>query len=314
MEPYHIRYVPVDGAATDVLQFRFADGAYFVLSETANVFSWLNYCDRTISSIWVYALPSPDQRASAPNPWKIALELQNSKMITIELYNTESVKGTVFMLRTFTDNKDEGNSNDWKKLTTNGICHIGRRMNAGITLRDVILQVQASGLSTYQLKDGRGRRFWILETLNKIGHMVHEPVKWMLVGREADELLRRCWVGQTKDVEVYRLKVNNSYHEFRESQHVEKILPELETRAQGSMVDVLVQLLNLDAFLVENTPRLGSLYSVVYTSAPILPSRGQACPLRPFTCGGGHLFYILMGMINILSINDTFIHGCPGAN
>ncbi|KAI1459145.1 SNF2 family N-terminal domain-containing protein [Annulohypoxylon moriforme] len=52
-------------------------------------------------------------------------------------------------------------------------------------------------------------------------------------------------VGQMKDVRVYRLKVNNSYHDFRESRQVEKILPELGSRAQGSMVNVLVQLLNL---------------------------------------------------------------------
>ncbi|KAI1211585.1 SNF2 family N-terminal domain-containing protein [Annulohypoxylon truncatum] len=69
-------------------------------------------------------------------------------------------------------------------------------------------------------------------------------------------------VGQTKDVEVYRLKVNNSYHQFRESQQVEKILPELGTRAQGSMVDVLVQLLNLFQFEIDeaaNSPEAKEL-------------------------------------------------------
>ncbi|KAI1091031.1 SNF2 family N-terminal domain-containing protein [Rostrohypoxylon terebratum] len=58
-------------------------------------------------------------------------------------------------------------------------------------------------------------------------------------------------VGQTEDVQVYRLKVNNSYHQFRESRQVEKILPELGTRAQGPMVGILVQLLNLFQYEIE---------------------------------------------------------------
>ncbi|KAI0179349.1 SNF2 family N-terminal domain-containing protein [Hypoxylon sp. FL1284] len=64
------------------------------------------------------------------------------------------------------------------------------------------------------------------------------PVQWQAVHR----VIR---VGQESDVKVVRLKVNNSFHSFRESRQVEKILPELGTRAQGSTNDVLVQLLNL---------------------------------------------------------------------
>lgn len=41
------------------------------------------------------------------------------------------------------------------------------------------------------------------------------------------------------------MKVNNSYHSFRESRQVEKILPELGTRAHGQMNNILVQLLRL---------------------------------------------------------------------
>ncbi|KAI1442940.1 hypothetical protein F5Y02DRAFT_420545 [Annulohypoxylon stygium] len=48
-----------------------------------------------------------------------------------------------------------------------------------------------------------------------------------------------------EDVQIYRVKVNNSYHQFRESRQIEKILPELGMRAQGPMASILVQLLNL---------------------------------------------------------------------
>ncbi|XXH04000.1 hypothetical protein Hte_010409 [Hypoxylon texense] len=70
------------------------------------------------------------------------------------------------------------------------------------------------------------------------------PVQWQTVHR----VIR---VGQESDVKVVRLKVNNSFHSFRESRQVEKILPELGTRAQGSMNDILVQLLNLFQFEVD---------------------------------------------------------------
>ncbi|KAI1778068.1 SNF2 family N-terminal domain-containing protein [Hypoxylon cercidicola] len=70
------------------------------------------------------------------------------------------------------------------------------------------------------------------------------PVQWQTVHR----VIR---VGQESDVKVVRLKVNNSFHSFRESRQVEKILPELGSRAQGSMNGVLVQLLNLFQFEID---------------------------------------------------------------
>ncbi|KAI2467513.1 SNF2 family N-terminal domain-containing protein [Annulohypoxylon bovei var. microspora] len=70
------------------------------------------------------------------------------------------------------------------------------------------------------------------------------PVQWQAIHR----VIR---VGQSSDVKVYRLKVNNSYHEFCESRQVEKILPELGTRAQGPMIGVLVQLLNLFQYEID---------------------------------------------------------------
>ena len=83
-------------------------------------------------------------------------------MITIELYDTKVPKGTVFLGRTYTDDEGAARFDDWKKLTTNGICHMGRRMKADVTFRDIILRVQAAGLLAYKLKDGRGMLFHFL--------------------------------------------------------------------------------------------------------------------------------------------------------
>ncbi|KAI1442928.1 SNF2 family N-terminal domain-containing protein [Annulohypoxylon stygium] len=62
-------------------------------------------------------------------------------------------------------------------------------------------------------------------------------------------------VGQEEDVQIYRVKVNNSYHQFRESRQIEKILPELGTRAQGPMASILVQLLNLFQYEIEDAEK-----------------------------------------------------------
>ncbi|KAI1104508.1 P-loop containing nucleoside triphosphate hydrolase protein [Jackrogersella minutella] len=84
------------------------------------------------------------------------------------------------------------------------------------------------------------------------GSNLHKNCAQVLVASQAHSLAvqwqavhRVIRVGQESDVNVYRLKVNNSYHAYRESRQVEKILPELGTRSQGRMNSVLVQLLNL---------------------------------------------------------------------
>ncbi|KAI1344895.1 P-loop containing nucleoside triphosphate hydrolase protein [Xylariaceae sp. FL0016] len=64
------------------------------------------------------------------------------------------------------------------------------------------------------------------------------PVQWQAIHR----VIR---VGQTRDVSVHRIKVNNSYHSYIESRQVEKMLPELGSRARNPMKDVMVRLLNL---------------------------------------------------------------------
>ncbi|KAI0913922.1 P-loop containing nucleoside triphosphate hydrolase protein, partial [Ustulina deusta] len=64
------------------------------------------------------------------------------------------------------------------------------------------------------------------------------PVQWQAIHR----VIR---VGQNSDVTVHRVKLKNSYHAFQESRQIEKILPELGGRAQGNTKKVLVRLLNL---------------------------------------------------------------------
>ncbi|KAH8159711.1 hypothetical protein CIB48_g8533 [Xylaria polymorpha] len=64
------------------------------------------------------------------------------------------------------------------------------------------------------------------------------PVQWQAIHR----VIR---VGQNSDVTVHRVKLKNSFHTFRESRQIEKILPELGARAQGDTKKILVRLLNL---------------------------------------------------------------------
>ncbi|KAI0471343.1 P-loop containing nucleoside triphosphate hydrolase protein [Xylaria cf. heliscus] len=71
------------------------------------------------------------------------------------------------------------------------------------------------------------------------------PVQWQAIHR----VIR---VGQNSDVTVHRVKFKNSFHTFRESRQIEKILPELGARAQGDTKKVLVQLLNLFHYEVRN--------------------------------------------------------------
>ncbi|KAI2623782.1 P-loop containing nucleoside triphosphate hydrolase protein [Xylaria nigripes] len=70
-------------------------------------------------------------------------------------------------------------------------------------------------------------------------------VQWQAVHR----VIR---IGQCSDVSVHRLKLKNSYHTFRESRQIEKILPELSIRAQGDTKKVLVRLLNLFQYEVND--------------------------------------------------------------
>ncbi|KAI1085178.1 P-loop containing nucleoside triphosphate hydrolase protein [Whalleya microplaca] len=89
-------------------------------------------------------------------------------------------------------------------------------------------------------------------TVGFAGSNLHKSCSRVIIASQAHSLAvqsqtihRVIRVGQLADVTVHRLKVNNTFHEFRESRQLEKIIPELGTRAQGDMKAVLVQLLNL---------------------------------------------------------------------
>ncbi|KAI0838788.1 SNF2 family N-terminal domain-containing protein [Hypoxylon sp. FL0890] len=95
-------------------------------------------------------------------------------------------------------------------------------------------------------------------TVGFAGSNLHKNCSQVIVASQAHSLAiqwqavhRVIRVGQESDVKVYRLKVNNSFHSFRESRQIEKILPELGTRAQGPMNAVLVQLLNLFQYEID---------------------------------------------------------------
>ncbi|KAI1389617.1 uncharacterized protein F4822DRAFT_442853 [Hypoxylon trugodes] len=95
-------------------------------------------------------------------------------------------------------------------------------------------------------------------TVGFAGSNLHKSCSQVLVASQASSLAvqwqavhRVIRVGQESDVKVYRLKVENSYHSFRESRQIDKILPELGTRAQGNMNDILVKLLNLFQFEID---------------------------------------------------------------
>ncbi|KAI0472682.1 P-loop containing nucleoside triphosphate hydrolase protein [Xylariaceae sp. FL0804] len=89
-------------------------------------------------------------------------------------------------------------------------------------------------------------------TVGFAGTNLHKNCSRVLVASQAPSLSiqwqaihRVIRVGQTSNVTVHRILMDNSYHAFRESRQVEKILPEMGSRARGGMEHILVRLLNL---------------------------------------------------------------------
>ncbi|KAI0186749.1 P-loop containing nucleoside triphosphate hydrolase protein [Xylaria flabelliformis] len=91
------------------------------------------------------------------------------------------------------------------------------------------------------------------------GTNLHKNCSRVLVAAQSHSLqvqwqaiYRVIRVGQMSDVTVHRVKLTNSFHTFRESRQIEKILPELGARAQGKTKSVLVRLLNLFQYEIRN--------------------------------------------------------------
>ncbi|KAI0521787.1 P-loop containing nucleoside triphosphate hydrolase protein [Xylaria bambusicola] len=98
-----------------------------------------------------------------------------------------------------------------------------------------------------------------LYTVGFAGTNLHKSCSRVLVASQAHSIQvqwqamhRVIRVGQTSDVTVHRVKLKNSYHAFRESRQIEKLLPELGSRAQGDTKKVLVLLLNLFQYEVRD--------------------------------------------------------------
>ncbi|KAI1459214.1 hypothetical protein F4805DRAFT_455991 [Annulohypoxylon moriforme] len=210
---YRTFHAPVDGVDRPIAQFpRPGAEAFFVLSETADESTWVEFLSQPVDSLWLFALPSPDISTSAANPWKIALELQGGKMVTMELYDTQSETGAVFLVRTYTDKKNAQLLDDWRELTTNSNSHVGRRMNTDVRFKQIVLEIEAAGLMNYQLKDGRGRRYWIKAVLSTIRRFIHDPLRHITLEMEVDELMRHCWINPRQYAAGYGFRGEPNNH------------------------------------------------------------------------------------------------------
>ncbi|KAI0838704.1 hypothetical protein F5Y06DRAFT_296316 [Hypoxylon sp. FL0890] len=186
------RDVTVDGADAVVTRFQFASMAFFLHTPSTPQGTWRKICGKPVQGIWVYALPFTDMK---PNPWKIALEIEGGKMLTLELYDTKSKRGTVFLVRPLTGDVDANPKDDFlKKFPKIRLTCAGRRVLGNITIRDIILKVQAANLLKYQLSDGRGHRHWVSLILSTIQDSVFEPPGRPHLKDEVDGLMRSRWV------------------------------------------------------------------------------------------------------------------------
>ncbi|KAI0144079.1 hypothetical protein F4776DRAFT_675641 [Hypoxylon sp. NC0597] len=182
--------VEVDSVKTIVTQFRFAPMAYFLHSPATPQETWRDICSKPMQSIWVYAFPLVDE---GPNTWKLALELDGGKIVTLELYNTKTRSGTVFLVRSLTEDVDGNTSDDYRNLMRIKVTCAGRRMQDNITLRDIILKVHGANLLKYQLSEGRGYRFWVHVILKEIEPLIREFPRGARLCDEATEIMRSRW-------------------------------------------------------------------------------------------------------------------------
>lgn len=151
------REVQVDSAKAVVAAYSIANNAFFLVSATASVDGWIQILDQKIQGIWLLGLPSTNPEVSQPNAWKIGMELKSGRIITFELYDTKTERGTVFLVRTLVNDTEAKPIDDFKKLKENGVCVTGRCMNPNVMLKDTILKMRDAGLFSYQLVNGRGK-------------------------------------------------------------------------------------------------------------------------------------------------------------
>ncbi|KAJ8110235.1 hypothetical protein ONZ43_g5926 [Nemania bipapillata] len=99
-----------------------------------------------------------------------------------------------------------------------------------------------------------------LYTVGFAGINLHKSCSQVIIASQSHSLQvqsqathRVIRVGQNSDVTVHRVKLKNSYHSFRESRQIEKILPELGARAHGDTKRGLIRLLNMFQYEVQQS-------------------------------------------------------------
>ncbi|KAI2639026.1 hypothetical protein GGS26DRAFT_587797 [Hypomontagnella submonticulosa] len=193
MESY-VRQVPIGDTLVEVAQYAIVKKAFFVISATGSRDAWPKIFDQHARSIWIYATPSIDPSTPKPNPWKIAVELDTKKLITLELYDTTlAERGTVVIIRTLTDNQDP-NADFGKLLSLRATC-LGRKMMGNFTFGSVLLKLQEKNLFMYQLNAGRGYRHWVYSVVKALDEQyIYRAPMAQFLSQEIDDKMRRCWL------------------------------------------------------------------------------------------------------------------------
>ncbi|KAI1140329.1 hypothetical protein F5Y05DRAFT_411385 [Hypoxylon sp. FL0543] len=158
-------HVVVDSTSAVVSRFQFAPISFFLHSPSTPQHTWRDICGKPI-----------------------ALEVEGGKIVTIELCDTDSKRSTVFLVRSLTEDTDANPRDDFfKRFMKLKVASAGRLIKGKVTIRDIILEVQAANLTKYQLADGRGHRFWIRVVLSTIQKYIREPPRGAQLKGEAEK-------------------------------------------------------------------------------------------------------------------------------
>ncbi|KAI1646235.1 uncharacterized protein F4817DRAFT_316959 [Daldinia loculata] len=191
----------------DIAAYNFSLNFWFGLTSSTPVNVWPLIWEEIVESVWLFALPSKDRFLPLPNTWKIALELQSGKVITLEICDGSLRRGQsggphIFLFRALTD--DHHPSNDLDKLRNTSLYLTGRRCVDGLKLQDIVYHVDRSGeITNYSMVNGRGRRYWLYRVLQKMRPLIQRKPGVQAFHKEADDLMRRCWISGSDNTGHY---------------------------------------------------------------------------------------------------------------
>ncbi|KAI0386715.1 hypothetical protein F5Y04DRAFT_288589 [Hypomontagnella monticulosa] len=190
----HIRRAPVGEFEVDVAQYALVKKAFFVISATGTHDAWLKSFHQPLKSIWIYAMPHPDTSTTKPNVWKIAVELDTRKMVTLELYDTGyAPRGSVVLIRAFTEDQDP--AGDFAKLMGVRAMCLGRKMLENVTFGTMLSRLQEDNLFMYQLNAGRGYRHWAYSVIKSLeDRFIYKPPMTPPLSKQIDEKMRLCYL------------------------------------------------------------------------------------------------------------------------